>query len=345
MISSDWPELMPGRVVPLTSGGRKQIVARHPFWAGDLLERHQAAERHHLSFAAAHADLRHALRVQPVVAVGLGGHPVGAAEHVEVVDIGRAHEHAHGLEDVGDGHLQHLRLVAVDVDVDLRRRGLEGREHVDDAGRAVGLGDELLRDEGEFRRRHAERVLQAHREAGRCAHAAHRRRDEYEGLRLLDLRQLAAHLLGNPVDGLALLVTLLEIVEHEEQQAGVGGGGEGGAVAARESVGILDAGRGQHQVRRPLHDRIGARQRRPRWKLQRDDQDGAVEGGNKAGRQALHEPAGKGHQQDVCTASTTTHARASCATKADVAVRQRSNAASNRRKKACTDASGGEDSA
>ena len=63
---------------------------------------------------------------------------------------------------------------------------------------------------------HAQRVLQPHREASRCAHAAHRRRDEHEGLRLLDLRELAAHLLGDPVDGLTQPVPLLEIVEHEE---------------------------------------------------------------------------------------------------------------------------------
>ena len=38
---------------------------------------------------------------------------------------------------------------------------------------------------------------------------------------------------------------LLEVVEHEEQQAGVGGGGEGRGVAAGEGVGVLDAGLGQ----------------------------------------------------------------------------------------------------
>ena len=118
-------------------------------------------------------------------------------------------------------------------------------------GVAVGLGDELLRDAGELGRVHAQRILQPHREPGRRAHAAHRRRDEDEGLRLLDLRQLAAHLLGDPVDGLAQPVALLEIVEHEEQQARVGGEREGGAVAAREAVGILDAGRGQHQIPSP----------------------------------------------------------------------------------------------
>ena len=161
--------------------------------------------------------------------------------------------------------------------------------------------------------RHAQRVLQPHREPGRRAHAAHRRRDEHEGLRLLDLRQLAAHLLGDLVDGLAAAVTLLEIVEHEEQQAGIGGGGEGGAVAPREGVGILDAGRGQHEVGRPLHDRIGARQRRPRRQLQRDDQDRAVEGRNKAGRQALHEPAGERHQQHVARSAPPPTRATACA--------------------------------
>ena len=97
-----------------------------------------------------------------------------------------------------------------------------------------------------------------------------------------------------------LLVALLEVVEHQEQQAGVGGGREGrarcGPVKALE---YLTPGVGQHDVGRLLHHRIGARQRCARRQLQRDDQDGAVEAGDEAGRQALHEPAGERQQQHV----------------------------------------------
>ena len=47
--------------------------------------------------------------------VGLRPHLVDAAERVEVVDIGRAEIDRQRLEDVGDRHVQHARLVAVDL--------------------------------------------------------------------------------------------------------------------------------------------------------------------------------------------------------------------------------------
>ena len=102
------------------------------------------------------------------------------------------------------GTLQHLRLVAIDIDIDLRGRGLEGGEGIGDAGRAVGLGHELLRDARELVGGHALGVLQAHREARCRTHAAHRRRNEHQHLRVLDLRQPNADILGHLVDGLAL---------------------------------------------------------------------------------------------------------------------------------------------
>ena len=98
------------------------------------------------------------------------------------------------------GTLQHLRLVAVDVDEHLRRCRLEGGEDVGDARRAVGLGDELLRDLRELVGRQSHGILQAHGEAGGGTHAAHRRRNEHQRLRLVDLGQLVAHVGGDLVD-------------------------------------------------------------------------------------------------------------------------------------------------
>ena len=288
---------MPGNRRPLHLRGGEQVVARHALGPGDLLEGHQAAQRHHLPVGAAHADLGHALLVEPEVAVGLRRDAVGAAEHVEVVDVGRAHEHAHGLEDVGDRHLQHLRLVAIDIDEHLRRGRGEGGEDVGDAGRLVGLGDELLRDARKLVGGHAERVLQPHREAGRRAHAAHRGWNEHQRLRLLDLRQLDPQRLGDLVDRQPAPVPVLEVVEHEEQQAGVGRGRERRGIAAGERVGVLHAGLGQQDVGRLAHDRIGALQRGAGRQLQRDDQDRPVEARNETGRQPLHEPAGERQQQ------------------------------------------------
>ena len=63
-------------------------------------------------------------------AVGLRDHPEGAAEQVEVVDVGRAEIDLQRGEHVGHVDAEHLRLGAVDVEIELRRRGLEQREHL-----------------------------------------------------------------------------------------------------------------------------------------------------------------------------------------------------------------------
>ena len=52
----------------------------------------------------------------------------GAAEQVEVVDVEPAERRLQRIEDVGDLDAQHLRLVAVDIETDLRRVGGEGAE-------------------------------------------------------------------------------------------------------------------------------------------------------------------------------------------------------------------------
>jgi hypothetical protein len=50
-------------------------------------------------------------------------------EQVEVVDIEAAERRLQRVEDVGDAYPEHLHLVAVDVEPDLRRVGGEGAEH------------------------------------------------------------------------------------------------------------------------------------------------------------------------------------------------------------------------
>ena len=74
--------------------------------------------------------LQHVLGVLAVVAVGLRDHAEGAAEQVEVVDIGRAEIDLQRGEHVGNVDAEQLRLGAVDVEIELRRRGLEQREHL-----------------------------------------------------------------------------------------------------------------------------------------------------------------------------------------------------------------------
>jgi hypothetical protein len=53
-------------------------------------------------------------------------------------------------------------------------------------------------------------------------------------------------------------VPVLEVVEDDEQRAGVGGGREGGRVPPAEGVGVANAGLGQQDVGGLAHGGVGA---------------------------------------------------------------------------------------
>ena len=84
-------------------------------------------------------------RRQPVRIVGLRHHLIGAAEQVEVVDVGRAHVDRQRVEHARDRHPQQLRLGAVDIGVDLRRMRVEEGEGL---GEARGLRRRAGNDPG-----------------------------------------------------------------------------------------------------------------------------------------------------------------------------------------------------
>ena len=121
---------------------------------------------------------------EPERIVGLRGDPVGPAQDVEVVDEGRAHIGRQRVEEARDRHAQHLRLGAVDVGVDLRRRGVEQREDLDQAGRLVGGPDDAADRLLERPRAAAGAVLDIQLEAAAGADAGHggRRNHQDEGL-------------------------------------------------------------------------------------------------------------------------------------------------------------------
>ena len=116
----------------------------------------------------------------------------GAAEHVEVVDVVAAERRLQGIEDVGDLDAQHLRLVAVDIEIDLRRVGGIGAEHAGELGLLVGRHQQAAQRRGEIGRRLALQRLQHVLEAAGVAEAEDRRQVEREHDRALDRRQSAA---------------------------------------------------------------------------------------------------------------------------------------------------------
>ena len=83
---------------------------------------------------------------------------------VEVVDVARAEVDLQGVEDVGERHAQLLRLVAVDVDVELRRVGAEGREQLASSV-LPGLADRVVWSPARTRQAAAATILDLHPEA------------------------------------------------------------------------------------------------------------------------------------------------------------------------------------
>jgi hypothetical protein len=85
-------------------------------------------------------------------------------------------------------------FVTIDIDKNLGCRSRKCCETVRNARRAIGFGHELLSYARKLDRRHAERILKAHGETRRCAHASHRRRHEHQGLGILQLGELHTHI-------------------------------------------------------------------------------------------------------------------------------------------------------
>jgi hypothetical protein len=130
----------------------------------------------------------HAIRV-----IGLGIDLEGAAEPVELVDVGRAEIGLERLEDVAQGHPERLGLDPVDRHRQLRRAGAErAHDPLDPGLRAAllgyGLAHVLQLDEVEA----VILELDLHLGPGGIADALDRRRHEDEADPLLQLRQLVA---------------------------------------------------------------------------------------------------------------------------------------------------------
>src|SRR6185437_13616562 len=112
-----------------------KIVARHAIRRGDAAHGRKGAERNCRAARVANADIQYVLGVASIVALRLRDDAVGAAKLVEVVDVDRAQIILQGGENVGDIDAEQLRLVAVDVEIKLRRGVFEQRKDLEQAGR------------------------------------------------------------------------------------------------------------------------------------------------------------------------------------------------------------------
>ena len=103
-----------------------------------------------------------------------------AAEQIELVDVEPADGRLQRVEHVRHRDAEHLRLVAVDVEIDLRRVGGEGREHAGELRLLVRRDQHRPRDRRDVERLLALQRLQHVLEAAGAAEAEDRRQVERE---------------------------------------------------------------------------------------------------------------------------------------------------------------------
>jgi hypothetical protein len=195
----------------------------------------QRLERDHLAARrGAHVDRAQVLGLRAERRVGLHLHAVSAAELVEVVDVERGHGALQRLEDVLHRHAERKRLLAVDLDLELRHRRPEERVHAGELGVLAQLLDEALRHLEQAPRIRIAARLQVHLEAARGSQAADRRGVEGDHHPVAQLRAflryVACH--GRGRDPGAANVPVLE---RDEERRGVG------LVAAAQQVEADDA--------------------------------------------------------------------------------------------------------
>ncbi len=173
--------LLEGRAGPLVAVAGRQDPGREPLHGGERIAgavagrgravdrdapvevvadqrrgpEHQAhrgerADRHHLALGVPHVHLEDVVDLAAEVLVGLDVDLPGAAEQVEVVDVEAAERALQRGEHVVDVDAQRLRLVAVEIEVELRRVGGEGAEHARQLGLLVGLDDHRAHHLGEL---------------------------------------------------------------------------------------------------------------------------------------------------------------------------------------------------
>ena len=141
------------------------------------------------------------------------------AEFVEVVDVEHTHRALQRVEDVLDRDTERDRLLAVDIEIELRRCGPVERRDARELGPLAKLAQELLQVLIELLRIGIGAVLQIHFESAGRPQAPDRRRIEREHRPLRQRRALSDHVLGHVVGGRLALVPELE---RNEDRRGIG---------------------------------------------------------------------------------------------------------------------------
>ena len=225
-------ERLPGTVTgfgrAVDDCGTVAVIAHHGLRALHQLGYRQCAHRNHAAFGVTDVDIVDVLCAVAKRRVGLDVDLPGAAENIEVVDVETAERRLKCVENIADLDAEHLRLVAIDVEIDLWRVGSIGAEHAGKLGLLVGRHDQSAKHRRDVGGRLALQSFEDVLKAAGTAQAEDRREVEWKGNGALDcpklwpqprddrvsaLRPIGAHLVGFQPDDEESLIRRCDIVD------------------------------------------------------------------------------------------------------------------------------------
>ena len=226
---------------------------------------------------------------------------IGAAEQVEVVDIGRAEVGLDRIGDVLDGNAELLRLDLIDVDEDLRRVRGERREHGggEEQRRLARCCDEFVGRRRQQLRTTALPVLDAHGETAAGADARDRRRWDHDDEGASDGRQPLAQIRRDHLRVEPLLEAHLRFFEHWKQRRRVARLSAGRSRQTRKDRDMRNSGRIERDALDPPNDLGGPRQRGRARQLRGYDHVAAILCRNVALGRGDKQPAGAADQDHI----------------------------------------------
>ena len=286
-----------GRTLHLARG--VEVVARQAIGAEPVLEGGDGSQRHHLALGIAGLVIGDLGELLAEGAVGLDQHLIGAAQIVELVDIGGAEIDLEGLEDLIRRHPQHLGPYPVDIGIDIGRVGIEHREDAGELGLLVAGGDHVLDRAVEGRESASSPVLHHHLEPAGIADAAHRGRGDGDHEGALDRAQPSLKIGDDLGRREAFGGALGERLQHREDGAGVRRIGERRAIEASEGDHMGHALGAEYDLGGLPDDRIGAGEGGAGRQLDDGDHIALILRRDESGGRAAELPGGEGDQPGI----------------------------------------------
>src|ERR1700742_4364317 len=246
---------------------------RHRLRPDDRLEIAERAQRHHAAGLIAHVETRQVRGGRTRGIVGLQRHTERSPEQVKVVDVERTQIDLQRVEHVGQTEAQKLRLVAVEVVVELRRRRAErGEELLRTQLRLLArFRDERLRDIVERDAAASAQVLELKLEAAGGAEAGNRRRVETQDDGFRQAKKLRPQL-GDEIRRALLGRTLIPWLEDRELHRRIRLRGVGEEVQAADRTDNIHSRRALENITYFPGHRVGTFERRAVRQLDDDEE-------------------------------------------------------------------------